>query len=350
MRRRADPVRPDPARWAGSWSGTPAAGPAAPAASLDASSWRLLGSACQGRPPARHRAPAPSALATPVPEIDQILRLAALQNASDLHVQAGLPPTMRVNRELQPMEHEPLAPERIERLVTAIMTEPQRRRFAESLECDFSYGLPGVARFRVNVFRQRGTVAAAFRRFPDEIPTPEAIGLGRSIVELTKLKRGFVLITGAAGQGKSTTLAALIDRINAERAPTSSRSRTRSSTCSARGGPGRAARARRRHGLLRCRPAGGAARGSRRDPGRRDARPAHRRGRADRGRDRPPGLRHPAHEGRGAEHRPHRGRLPDAPAAAQTRIQLAHTLSAVVAQQLLVRRTAAASPSRSRCS
>jgi len=153
-----------------------------------------------------------------VADIDSILRLAAKQEASDVHLQAGLPPVLRAQRRLFPLPDGPLAPEVIERLVLEIMTEAQRQRFRERLEFDFSYGIAGVARFRVNVFRQRGTVAAAFRRFPDDVPPLDSLGLPHAVMELTRLRRGFVLITGAAGQGKSTTLASLIDRINTERA------------------------------------------------------------------------------------------------------------------------------------
>jgi len=152
-----------------------------------------------------------------VAEIDEVLRFAAKRNASDIHVQVGLPPVLRILTRLEPVEAEKLSAEATERLILSIMSEHQKQIFRERLEFDFAYGVPGVGRFRVNVFRQRDSVAAAFRRFPQQIPSPEVLGLPNAVVELATLKRGFVLFTGAAGQGKSTSLAALIDRINRDR-------------------------------------------------------------------------------------------------------------------------------------
>jgi twitching motility protein PilT len=150
-------------------------------------------------------------------QLDEILRLATKRNASDVHLQAGSPPVLRILTELVPLDSGKLSGEDIEGLVFSIMSEPQKTLFHQRLEYDFSYGIPSVARFRVNVFRQRDTVAAAFRRFPPEIPAPETLGLPAAVIELGTLKRGFVLFTGAAGQGKSTSLAALLDRINRDR-------------------------------------------------------------------------------------------------------------------------------------
>src|SRR5262245_30316218 len=159
----------------------------------------------------------PSEEAAAVSEIDAILRLATQRNASDIHLQVGLPPVVRILTRLLPLESESLSADAIERLVFPLMSEHQRKLFQERLEFDFSYGLAGVARFRINVFRQRDSVAAAFRRFPHDVPTPEALGLPAPVIELAALRRGFILFTGAAGQGKSTSLAALIDRINRDR-------------------------------------------------------------------------------------------------------------------------------------
>jgi twitching motility protein PilT len=152
-----------------------------------------------------------------VGDIEEILRLATKKNASDIHLQAGLPPVLRVQSRLVALDSEKLSAEAIERLIFSIMSEQQKEIFQDRLEFDFSYGLPGVGRFRINVFKQRNSVAAAFRHFPHEIPSPEALGLPSAVVELANLKRGFVLFTGAAGQGKSTSLAAMIDRINRDR-------------------------------------------------------------------------------------------------------------------------------------
>jgi twitching motility protein PilT len=149
-----------------------------------------------------------------VRELEDILRRATQKNASDVHIQAGLPAVLRVHTQLVELDSEVLSAEAIERMVLAIMSEPQRHIFRDRLEFDFSHDVPGVARFRVNVFRQRDSVAAAFRRFPHEIPAPEELGLPAAVVDLVRLKRGFVLFTGAAGQGKSTSLASLIDHIN----------------------------------------------------------------------------------------------------------------------------------------
>jgi twitching motility protein PilT len=149
--------------------------------------------------------------------IDAILDTAITLNASDIHLQAGLPPVYRVQRRLIQKGGEKLGPQELEDLVFSLMTDQQKRIFREKLDYDFSCSVPGRARFRVNAFRQRDSMAAALRRIPFEIPTFESLGLAASMLELTRLKRGFVLITGATGHGKSTTLAALIDRINQER-------------------------------------------------------------------------------------------------------------------------------------
>jgi twitching motility protein PilT len=152
-----------------------------------------------------------------VGELEEILRLATKRNASDVHIQAGLPPVLRIQTRLVSLDSPPFSAEAAERLVLSIMSEEQQRLFRERREFDFSYGIPGVARFRINVFRQRDSVAAAFRRFTHEVPAPETLGLPAAVIDLAGLKRGFVLFTGAAGQGKSTSLAALIDRINRDR-------------------------------------------------------------------------------------------------------------------------------------
>jgi twitching motility protein PilT len=152
-----------------------------------------------------------------VVELDEILRVATKRGASDVHLQVGLPPVLRMQTRLVPLDSEKLSAEEVEQLIFSIMSEQQKQVFRERLEFDFSHAVPGVSRFRVNVFTQRASVAAAFRLIPHEIPTPETLGLPGPVIELAQLKRGFVLFTGAAGQGKSTSLAALIDRINRER-------------------------------------------------------------------------------------------------------------------------------------
>ena len=150
-------------------------------------------------------------------EIDLILRTAIDKNASDIHLQVGLPPVFRIQKKLVQFDRDPLAADQVEKLVFEIMTEHQKRLFQEKLDHDFSYGVPGLARFRVNVFRQRDTVAAALRRIPYDIPPVETLGLPPTVIELTRLRQGLVLVTGATGHGKSTTLASLLDRINQDR-------------------------------------------------------------------------------------------------------------------------------------
>ena len=149
--------------------------------------------------------------------IDEILHTAIALNATDIHIQAGLPPVYRVQKRLIQKGGVRLGPQETEELVLSLMTDQQKQIFREKLDHDFSCAVPGRGRFRVNVFRQRDSVAAALRRIPFEVPSLESLGLPASMADLAQLKRGFVLITGAAGHGKSTTIAALIDRINRKR-------------------------------------------------------------------------------------------------------------------------------------
>jgi twitching motility protein PilT len=150
-------------------------------------------------------------------KLEEVLRFAIQMNATDIHIQVGLPPMFRVRGKLVSHDSPDLTAEQCEALAFSIMSEDQKKTFSERLDCDFSYGIPGIARFRINVFRQRASVAAAFRRIPYKIPDVDQLGLPPGILELLKLKRGLVLVTGATGQGKSTTLASLLDRMNQER-------------------------------------------------------------------------------------------------------------------------------------
>jgi twitching motility protein PilT len=138
--------------------------------------------------------------------------------ASDLHLSSGNPPLYRLRGDLVRTDHDVLAHTEIQRMLYAILTQRQRERFEEDLELDFSYSLPGVARYRVNVYRQRDSMGAAFRLIPFEIRTLEELGAPRHIAQFARLPRGLVLVTGPTGSGKSTTLAALIDIVNTERA------------------------------------------------------------------------------------------------------------------------------------
>jgi twitching motility protein PilT len=138
--------------------------------------------------------------------------------ASDLHLTAGARPTIRIHGSLAPLEDRAiLTPPVIQRMLYAILTQKQREGFEEKLELDFAYSLPGRARFRVNVYRQRDALGAAFRIIPYEIKALEDLGVPPSVANFAMLPRGFVLITGPTGSGKSTTLASLVDLANRQR-------------------------------------------------------------------------------------------------------------------------------------
>jgi len=137
-------------------------------------------------------------------------------DASDLHLSAGNPPIYRIRGELERTENDALTPPEIQRMLYAILSQKQREAFESDLELDFSYSLPGKARFRVNIYRQRDSMGAAFRLIPFEIKTLEALEIPKQVEQFAKLPRGLVLVTGPTGSGKSTTLAALIDVINRE--------------------------------------------------------------------------------------------------------------------------------------
>jgi twitching motility protein PilT len=138
--------------------------------------------------------------------------------ASDLHLTAGARPTVRLNGSLHPLEDAPeLSPPVIQTLLYAILTQRQREKFEADLELDFAYAVPGRARFRVNLYRQRDAIGAAFRLIPFEIRPLEALGVPPSVSNFAMLPRGFVLVTGPTGSGKSTTLAGIVDLANRQR-------------------------------------------------------------------------------------------------------------------------------------
>ncbi len=139
------------------------------------------------------------------------------KGASDLHVTTGVPPTIRIDGRLIPLPSEPLTPQDTKRLCYSILTEAQKQRFEEDLELDLSFGVKGLSRFRANIYLQRGAAAGAFRTIPFKIRTFEELGLPTVAKELCKKPRGLVLVTGPTGSGKSTTLAAMLDKINSER-------------------------------------------------------------------------------------------------------------------------------------
>jgi len=149
--------------------------------------------------------------------LDDILKIVVDRGASDLHLQAGTPPMLRLHKHLLPVGTEVMSGGAIEALVYPIMNDDQKAVFKQHLDFDFSYAVKGLARFRVNVFRQRGSMAATMRRIPFTIPDLDSLGLPDVVKDLTKLEKGFVLVTGPTGHGKSTTLAAMIDKINQER-------------------------------------------------------------------------------------------------------------------------------------
>ncbi len=150
--------------------------------------------------------------------IDELLELVVENNASDLHVAVGLPPVLRIDGELKLARYETFTPPIVQRIIYDFLSDDQIQRFETQLELDCSYAMRKIARFRVNVFRDRGNVAAAFRLIPTQIPTIKQLGLPPIVEELAERRRGLLLTTGPTGSGKSTTQAALIDKINRERA------------------------------------------------------------------------------------------------------------------------------------
>ncbi len=147
--------------------------------------------------------------------VEELLTFMAGRDASDLHLRVPAPPMLRVDGELLAAEGiDNLTPPDIETILEQITTEEQRERFRSELELDFAYSVPGLARFRVNVMQQRGTMSIAFRRIPFTIPTIEEFGLPDVCTSLIMKPRGLVLVTGPTGSGKSTTLAAMIDYLN----------------------------------------------------------------------------------------------------------------------------------------
>ena len=147
-------------------------------------------------------------------DLKQILKTSLEDNASDIHFTVGRPPCYRVDGVLTPVVGENLTPDVLKELLLPLMDDHHRAEFEKEGQTDFAYAIPGVGRFRVNVFLQRGTCAAVMRCLPFEIPQPETLGIPKEVVEITSRKRGLVLVTGPTGSGKSTTLASLIHVIN----------------------------------------------------------------------------------------------------------------------------------------
>jgi twitching motility protein PilT len=149
--------------------------------------------------------------------LSELLKKMIEMGGSDLHITTNSPPRIRIHGKLRPLDMPPLTAADTKSLAYSVLTDAQKHRFEENLELDFSFGLKNLARFRGNIFNQRGAVAAVFRTIPWEIKGFEALGLPPIVKSLCDKPRGLVLVTGPTGSGKSTTLAAMLDKINAER-------------------------------------------------------------------------------------------------------------------------------------
>lgn len=150
-------------------------------------------------------------------DITELLAFSAKNGASDLHLSAGLPPMIRVDGDVRRINLPPLEHKEVHRLMYDIMNDKQRKDYEEFLETDFSFEIPGVARFRVNAFNQNRGSGAVFRTIPSKVLTMEDLGMGKVFQNIAETPRGIVLVTGPTGSGKSTTLAAILDYINSTR-------------------------------------------------------------------------------------------------------------------------------------
>jgi len=151
------------------------------------------------------------------PALLDLLRTLVQLDGSDLHITTATPPQVRVHGHLQRLPLPDLTPSETKHLVYSVLTDSQKKRFEDTLELDFSFGIKGMARFRCNVFTQRGAVGAVYRLIPEKIRAISELGLPSVISTLTDRPRGLVLVTGPTGSGKSTTLAAMLDKLNMER-------------------------------------------------------------------------------------------------------------------------------------
>ncbi len=151
-------------------------------------------------------------------ELNDILGVAMKAGASDIHIKAGLPPIFRIDGQLYPYKESPrLSPDVVNKMAFGIMTKGQQDKFKDAGEVDLAYGVPGLGRFRVNIFQQRGTIGIVLRVIPFAVKTIEELFLPPVVAKLATEQRGLILVTGTTGSGKSTTLAAMIDLINATR-------------------------------------------------------------------------------------------------------------------------------------
>ena len=161
-------------------------------------------------------AAAPGANAPPF-NFKAVLQEMIRRNGSDLHLKVGRPPTFRVDGELEPLDHAPMRPEELKTLAEQLMTPAQVKQFTEEKECDFAIGVPGIGRFRVNVYQQRGSLCYAMRAIPYQVRTLAESNLPKVLEEIALKPRGLVLVTGVTGSGKSTALAAMIHHVNEQR-------------------------------------------------------------------------------------------------------------------------------------
>jgi pilus retraction protein PilT len=225
--------------------------------------------------------------------IDDLLRIAMERKASDLHLKVGNYPHVRVDGELVPLTEQPrVSAEDMLNMAFSMMSNRQKQKFKEVAELDMAYGVAGLGRFRVNVFQQRGNVGLVLRVIPTKIRALEELYLPKVIEHICEEARGLVLVTGVTGSGKSTTLAAMLDRINSSRSehiitiedPIEFLHRDKKGFVNFASGPGR-------------------------DPGRRNARPGDDFHRAARRRNRPPCFLNTAHIGCSRNHQPYHRRI-----------------------------------------
>ncbi|SNB47216.1 type IV pilus twitching motility protein PilT [Geobacter sp. DSM 9736] len=151
-------------------------------------------------------------------ELNEILTIAVKARGSDIHVKSGLPPVVRINGKLHPIPNAPrLGAEAVEAMAFGMMNSRQKQQFQDQYEVDLAYGIPGLGRFRVSVYRQRGSISMVFRAIPITIPTLETLNLPPVLTKICSEERGLILVTGTTGSGKSTTLAGMIEYINERR-------------------------------------------------------------------------------------------------------------------------------------
>ncbi|MEK7301069.1 MAG: ATPase, T2SS/T4P/T4SS family, partial [Nitrospirota bacterium] len=147
-------------------------------------------------------------------DISKLLTFSVKEGASDCHISSGEPPMIRIHGDLKKLDHPALTPDETHALIYDMMTDTQRKNFEEHRECDFSFELGDIARFRVNVFVQQRGLGAVFRNIPTEILPLEKLGMPPTLRQLCDKEKGLILVTGPTGSGKSTTLAAMVDYLN----------------------------------------------------------------------------------------------------------------------------------------